>query len=151
MLLPIFRDWISYHKALELWFHSAHHNVRGSAFLADHIHLYGDLYNSLGDTFDSIVERGIGLTKDQSLADAVSYAIGASNHLKGWSIPSGQNAEQLVLEAQRRLEEYLEYLEAMRKQMEIQGILSTGLDDMLAGMCNDIESKLYLVGQRASF
>lgn len=152
MLLESFRDWIGMHKAMELWFHQAHHNVRGVSFVADHQNLYGAIYTDvLGVAFDNIIERGIGLTEDQTLADAVEYAIGAANILRGWPSPSSLSAEQLASEAHRRLSDYLDYIEAMRAQFELHSCLSLGLDDLIAGMCNDIETQLYLVGQRASF
>lgn len=152
MLLESFRDWIGMHKAMELWFHQAHHNVRGVSFVADHQSLYDEIYtNLLGDAFDMIVERGIGLTEDQTLADAVEYAIRAGQIMSGWPRPSSLSAEQLASESHRRLFEYLEYIEAMKSQFELHGVLSTGLEDMIGGLCNDIETQLYLVGQRASF
>ena len=152
MLAGTFRDWIAMHKAMELWFHQAHHNVRGVSFVADHATLYDGIYSGLlGEKFDEIVERGIGMTEDQTLADAVDYAIGAAGHLKGWPVPSSMNAEQLASEAKHLLKDYLDYLTHMREMIDLHGQLTAGLDDLISSFCSDLETQVYLVGQRASF
>jgi len=152
MLIETFRDWIGYHKAMELWFHNAHHSVRGASFAGDHAILYDEIYTTvLGDSFDEVVERGIGLTEDQTLADAVEYAINAHNRLKTWPLPSSLSAEQLVAEAVRRMEEYLEYMKWMSESLEMSGELTLGLDDMIAAMCGTLETELYKLKQRSSF
>jgi hypothetical protein len=151
MLIETFRDWIGYHKALELWFHNAHHSVRGGSFAGDHAILYDNLYTVVfGDSFDGVVERGIGLTDDQSLADAVEYAINAHNRLKGWPTPSSLSAEQLAAEGVTRITEYLDFLQWMRESLEFTGELTLGLDDMIAGMCDVLETETYKLKQRSA-
>jgi DNA-binding ferritin-like protein len=152
MLNGTFKEWIAMHKAMELWFHQAHHNVRGTSFASDHVELYGNIYDEvLGTAFDTVVERGIGLTEDQSLANAVDYAIGAANILKAWRTPSTLSAEQLAAEAKHLLKEYLEYLRHLKEMLDLHGELTPGLDDFIAAHCSDLETQVYLVGQRASF
>lgn len=151
MLTEIFKNWISIHKALGFWFHSAHHTVKGNSFIADHSILFNDTYTWFDDNFDGLVERGIGLTEDHTLADPIIFVLSAFNHLQLWKPAYEMSTEQLVVEGKEHLEYYLEYLEQMRFTLKKENLLSTGLDDMTATLCNDIESKLYLYNQRSKY
>ena len=60
------------HRAMIAWFHAAHHVTKGTGFGGDHVNIYGEIYTTLDTDLDGIVEKGIGLTGDETLADPVS-------------------------------------------------------------------------------
>ena len=60
----VFSEWVCTVKAIELWFHSAHHLTKGAGFSGDHVNLYGKIYLELQEEFDAVAERVLGLPQD---------------------------------------------------------------------------------------
>jgi DNA-binding ferritin-like protein len=140
---------IAWLRALHMWFHAAHHVVRGTSFSGDHAKLYDKIYTSIQDEVDGAVEKGIGLTGNMELANPQSVAAAALKILKGGPSPSEMDPQQLA-EAGMALEQaYLSFISDMFEELEEQGMLSLGLNDQLAASANTHETFVYLLGQRA--
>ena len=144
----IFRQWIGMHRAMIAWFHAAHHVTKGTGFGGDHVNIYGEIYTSLDEDLDQIVEKGIGLTGDESLADPVSSLSMAAGLLAQQPASANQDAETIACNAFEVIKYYVKSIESIYAQFEACG-MSLGLDDLLQGLANQYETYVYLLQQRS--
>ena len=144
----IFRQWIGMHRAMIAWFHAAHHVTKGTGFGGDHVNIYGEIYTALDEDLDQIVEKGIGLTGDESLADPVSSLSMAAGLLAQQPASANQNAETIACNAFEVIKYYVKSIESIYAQFEACG-MSLGLDDLLQGLANQYETYVYLLQQRS--
>ena len=144
----IFRQWIGMHRAMIAWFHAAHHVTKGTGFGGDHVNIYGEIYTTLDEDLDQIVEKGIGLTGDESLADPVSSLSMAAGLLAQQPASANQDAETIACNAFEVIKYYVKSIESIYAQFEACG-MSLGLDDLLQGLANQYETYVYLLQQRS--
>ena len=144
----IFRQWIGMHRAMIAWFHAAHHVTKGTGFGGDHVNLYGEIYTQLDEDLDGIVEKGIGLTGDETLADPVSSLSMAAGLLAQQPASANQDAETIAANGLHVIKYYVEFIEKIYAQFENVG-MSLGLDDLLQGHANQYETYVYLLQQRS--
>ena len=144
----IFRQWIGMHRAMIAWFHAAHHVTKGTGFGGDHVNIYGEIYTTLDEDLDQIVEKGIGLTGDESLADPVSSLSMAAGLLAQQPASANQDAETIACNAFEVIKYYVNSIESIYSQFEACG-MSLGLDDLLQGLANQYETYVYLLQQRS--
>ena len=144
----IFRQWIGMHRAMIAWFHAAHHVTKGTGFGGDHVNLYGEIYTTLDEDLDGIVEKGIGLTGDETLADPVSSLSMAAGLLAQQPASANQDAETIACNAFEVIKYYVKAIESIYAQFEACG-MSLGLDDLLQGLANQYETYVYLLQQRS--
>ena len=144
----IFRQWIGMHRAIIAWFHAAHHVTKGTGFGGDHVNLYGEIYTTLDEDLDGIVEKGIGLTGDETLADPVSSLSMAAGLLAQQPASANQDAETIACNAFEVIKYYVKAIEGIYSQFEACG-MSLGLDDLLQGLANQYETYVYLLQQRS--
>ena len=144
----IFRQWIGMHRAMIAWYHAAHHVTKGTGFGGDHVNIYGEIYTQLDEDLDMIVEKGIGLTGDETLADPVSSLSLAATKLAQYPAAANQDAETIASHAFALSKEYISFIESIYSQFETCG-MSLGLDDLLQGLANQYETYVYLLQQRS--
>lgn len=144
----IFRQWIGMHRAMIAWYHAAHHVTKGTGFGGDHVNIYGEIYTQLDEDLDMIVEKGIGLTGNETLADPVSSLSLAATKLAQYPAAANQSAETIAQHAFAISKEYIAFIESIYKQFEACG-MSLGLDDLLQGLANQYETYVYLLQQRS--
>ena len=144
----IFRQWIGMHRAMIAWYHAAHHVTKGAGFGGDHVNIYGEIYTQLDEDLDTIVEKGIGLTGDETLADPVSSLSLAATKLAQYPAAANQDAETIASHAFALSKEYIAFIESIYSQFEACG-MSLGLDDLLQGLANQYETYVYLLQQRS--
>ena len=144
----IFRQWIGMHRAMIAWYHAAHHVTKGTGFGGDHVNIYGEIYTQLDEDLDMIVEKGIGLTGDETLADPVSSLSLAATMLAQYPMAANQNAEMIAAAAFEISKSYIAFLEGIYAQFNACG-MSLGLDDLLQGLANQYETYVYLLQQRS--
>ena len=144
----IFRQWIGMHRAMIAWYHAAHHVTKGTGFGGDHVNIYGEIYTQLDEDLDRIVEKGIGLTGDETLADPVSSLSLAATMLAQYPMAANQNAEMIACSAFEISKSYVAFLEGVYSQFDACG-MSLGLDDLLQGLANQYETYVYLLQQRS--
>ena len=144
----IFRQWIGMHRAMIAWYHAAHHVTKGTGFGGDHVNIYGEIYTQLDDDLDMIVEKGIGLTGNETLADPVSSLSLAATKLAQYPAAADQSAETIAQHAFAISKDYIAFIESIYKQFEACG-MSLGLDDLLQGLANQYETYVYLLQQRS--
>lgn len=143
----IFRQWIGMHRAMIAWFHAAHHVTKGTGFGGDHVNIYGRIYTELEEDFDEIVEKGLGLTGDETLADPASILSQAAGQLSQYPQPTNQDAELIARNALEIARVYISFIESIYIQFEACG-MSLGLDDLIQGFANKYETYVYLLQQR---
>ena len=144
----IFRQWIGMHRAMIAWFHAAHHVTKGTGFGGDHVNLYGEIYTKLDEDLDGIIEKGIGLTGDETLADHVSSLSLSATLLSQQPASANQDAETIANNAFEVIKYYVTSIESTYAQFEAAG-MSLGLDDLLQGLANQYETYVYLLQQRS--
>ena len=144
----IFRQWIGMHRAMIAWYHAAHHVTKGTGFGGDHVNIYGEIYTQLDEDLDMIVEKGIGLTGNETLADPVSSLSLAATLLSKYPASANQSADQIACTAFEVSKSYVAFLEQTYSQFESCG-MSLGLDDLLQGLANQYETYVYLLQQRS--
>ena len=145
----IFRQWIGMHRAMIAWYHAAHHVTKGTGFGGDHVSIYGEIYTQLDEDLDGIVEKGIGLTGDETLADPVSSLSLAATKLTQYPAAANQSANTIACSAFEISKSYVQFLEQTYHQFEASGCMSLGLDDLLQSLANQYETYVYLLQQRS--
>tara|TARA_Y100000593_G_scaffold46217_1_gene87843 strand:- start:848 stop:1309 length:462 start_codon:yes stop_codon:yes gene_type:complete len=143
-----FRQWIGMHRAMIAWFHAAHHVTKGTGFGGDHVSIYGRIYTELEEDFDEIVEKGLGLSGDETLADPIAILSCAANHLARYPQPTNRCAEDIACDALEIAKMYVDFLDQTYQQFDSAGCLSIGLDDQIMGFANKYETYVYLLQQR---
>lgn len=135
-------------KALQTWFHGAHHTAKGTAFIGDHVNLYGEIYSKLGGELDVIIEKAIGISEDESVACPIGLTAKTLELLQQYPSPVSLSPLALVSCAKQLVKGYLGYLEHVADELDASGNLTLGLDDFIAASANGYETFVYLLGQR---
>jgi DNA-binding ferritin-like protein len=142
-------EYVSYLRAIHLWFQGAHHMTKGAGFAGDHVELFGKVYTEVQEEVDGAVEKAIGVTNDECLACPVSITENAlailEEHRCQNENPKGRDLAEVGLALEKT---YIEFLEHMFKILESQDALTLGLNDQLAASANKHEEYVYLLQQR---
>lgn len=144
----IFSEWIYTVKAVELWFHSAHHLTKGTGFSGDHTSLYGMIYTELQDEFDAVAERVLGLTGDEGLLCPKHIMAESLQLLNTYPSPSNMSDQDIAMAANQIILNYCLWENNFHAVLDQQGLLTIGLDDLLSGNASNHEKYAYLLGQR---
>ena len=136
-------------RAMHLWFHSAHNSIYGISFSGDHFSLYHKIYDGIQEEIDDFIERAIGLTADQSMACPIKITGGAYHILGNLPSPTTLMGCEMSEAGRDIIGAYVELLESACNKLEAAGLLTKGLDDLIAGSANVHEGYYYLMQQRA--
>lgn len=140
--------YVSYLRAIHLWFHAGHHLTKGTGFSGDHVELYTKIYTEVQEEIDGAIEKAIGVTEDEALACPLMITKNAISIMEKAGCQVNASAQEIA-EAGLRLEkDYLDFLETMFEQLENSGMLTLGLNDQLAASANSHETYVYLLSQR---
>lgn len=141
-------QYIGMLRGMQLWYHAAHHVTRGTGFFGDHADLYGMLYTEVGDDVDSAIEKAIGLTNDEDMANPCKITDLAVLILKKYPCPPTLTALALASTALEIEKNHNELVTVIFHELESAGCLSLGLDDMLMATINEHEGHIYKLQQR---
>jgi len=141
-------QYIGLLRGMQLWYHAAHHVTRGTGFFGDHADAYGGFYEALTEDFDSAVEKAIGLTNDEEMANPCKITEMALQVLHKFPCPPTLTALALASAALEMEKAHNELVSAMFHELESAGCLTLGLDDMLMATVNDHEGHIYKLQQR---
>lgn len=128
-------------RAMRIYAQSAHHLVKGTPFHSDHA-FFGDVYNQVGDDFDDVAERIVGLYGEEHLnLQNMLQAVMA----KLADAPStGVEDNKVFYSYQLKMEDTLCNL--------ISKIISTGVnagtEQLIGEICNKAEMRKYKIKQR---
>lgn len=148
MIADLLLSFIACTKATEMWFHAAHHVTKGKGFAGDHNILYSKIYELLGDDYDSLVEKGIGLYDEEQLACPILISNLASKIVCNYDSPSNRNDHDIAEIGLYVLLHHLNTLEEFYNQIENTENFTIGFDDLLASMANEYERYIYMLKQR---
>ena len=146
--MQVLSDWIATHKSYVMWFQAAHHLTKGTGFAGDHQNLYGVIYEEAEDSFDAIVERVLGLTNDENVACPSHIALNTVGKLNSLTSPSNQPPLAIAAAALELNKTYLSYLSDFLHNGKVNGLISVGTEDFIAGLCNTLETYNYKLQQR---
>lgn len=130
--------------------HQTNHWIsKGDPFYGDHL-LFERLYGGVTGEIDTVAEKIIGLSTTQNvelnmqLSQLVKVASGFGTAMM---IPQASGLAQRSLQAEMN---FIRVAEAARNSLKENGLLTTGLDNMLAGILDVHEGHVYLLKQRCS-
>lgn len=148
-LVEYMQGYLAHLKAVEMWLHAAHHVAKGKGFLSDHNSLYGEMYTALGDHYDLLVEKSIGLSGQEDVACPASLSLGASHILNNhYETPVNKDSEKIVHLAIQCVANLINSLSSLYEVFDESGFLTLGMEDALSSMANEYEKYLYFLGQR---
>lgn len=140
--------YVSYLRAIHLWFHAAHHLAKGTGFSGDHADLYDRIYTEVQDEIDGAIEKAVGVTNDENLACPLMIASNAVKIMEEAGCMVNASADEIAESGLRLEKAYLDFLESMFAALEEMGALTLGLNDQLAASANTHETYVYLLQQR---
>lgn len=140
--------YVSYLRAIHLWFHGAHHLTKGPGFAGDHAELYDRIYTEVQDEIDGAIEKAVGITEDENLGCPIMITQNAVDIIKEAGCSVNASADEIAESGLRLIKTYLEFVNEMFYNLEKADKLSLGLNDQLAASANTHETYAYLLGQR---
>ena len=131
--------------------HQTHHWLaKGDPFYGDHL-LFQRLYDAVTEDIDAVAEKSVGLGSERNvdlslqvkqLEKMVSGAYGMTQ-----TIPQPTELIKRSLQAEKN---FIKTVCLLASSLKEQGVLTRGLDNMLAGIEDVHESHVYLLKQRSS-
>ena len=125
-------------RAMQLYTHNAHNTITGPTFYEDH-EVLGDLYPKYEETYDSLVERMIGLGMPVDLIESQSGAVAVIQKLP--LTPDPTKCFSTILQLEGILCKKVEECLASHPYSE-------GTKQMLGGMADESEGRQYKLKQR---
>ena len=141
---------IGWLRALHLWFHGAHHVVKGTSFSGDHAVLYDRIYTAVQAEVDGAVEKAVGLTGNVGLACPRMAIEAALSIMDRYPSPVDLKAVEMAQVGLQLEQDYIDFVTEMFEELEAADTLSLGLNDQLAASANAHETFVYLLRQRAA-
>lgn len=141
-------EWLGCLRAVQMWFHAAHHVVSGEPFAGDHGVLYDRIYTEVQDAFDADVEKAIGVSGEEEVACPIKLCEVALRILKSQPSPAALDASGIANAGLAIVRQHVEKLEQLFEKLESENSLTLGLNDHLAAQANTFESYIYLLQQR---
>ena len=148
MISDLLLSFIACTKATQIWFHAAHHVTKGKGFVGDHSILYTKIYETLGEDYDSLVEKGIGLYDEEQLACPILVSQLAAQIVSQFDSPVNRIDEDIAHIGLHILDHHLGNLEMLYYKLEDSQEFTIGFDDLLASMANLYEKYIYMLKQR---
>lgn len=137
----------AWQRALQLWFHSAHHVAKGPAFSGDHA-LYQRIYTGVEAEVDGTIEKIVGLTNDPGLACPHCLTRKALETMERYPSPKDLSPSSIARVGLSMEKAYINFVENLFATLEVRNMLSLGLNDYLAATTNAHETNVYLLQQR---
>jgi len=140
---------LSYLRAMQAWFHGAHHVTGGEGFAGDHSELYTRIYEAMIEDYDSAAEKAIGLSEEKT-ACPLKVMDHANKIISRLTSPCDLTAVEIARHGYSLIMRYLKFLDHLYSSLDKDGSLTLGLDDFIMSMANDYETFAYLLKQRSS-
>lgn len=148
LLTKRFSQYLGMLRAMHLWYHGAHHAVRGVSFSGDHVNLFGKLYLESQEEIDGAIEKAVGLTENEGVSCPVHITKLALQVLMKYPSPPNLTSVSMAATGLQLESDYLELVTQMFEDLDEAGALSLGLNDFLAATANAHEDRIYLLRQR---
>ena len=144
----IFSVYVGFVRAYHLWMHGAHNVTKGPSFSGDHELLYGKIYTEVQDQIDRIIEKGVGVYRDESIACPMKIIENAAMAMEQWESPSQQHAERIAELALLYTKQLVQCGEGTARMLDDMEALSLGMENMIAEFTDVHEGYAYLLQQR---
>lgn len=130
--------------------HHTHHWIsKGDPFYGDHL-LFQRLYEGVDEEIDLVAEKAVGLgttaNVDLNLITAQCYRL-VQNHGSSSTIPHPAELFRRSYQAEMT---FLKFVARLVDSLKESGLLTRGLDNMIAGIEDKHESHVYLLKQRCA-
>jgi hypothetical protein len=132
------------------WFHGAHFVTKGPTFGGDHVNVFGRIYSDIESSFDSDVEKAVGVTGDINVACPQKLSEFAIASMQRYPSPCTLSADDLATTGLTLVKDHIALVEKLFKKLEATNGLTLGLNDHLSGQANDYETFVYLLQQRSN-
>ena len=140
----MFQELLSYLKSLELYYKTAHWQVKNPIYYSDHL-LLDRLSDESGKRIDEVAEKAIGVTGSVASVNLPEILKKVYGCIKDCPYESNENSK--YFEAALHLEEKLQQL---CKQFDQAPETSVGVKNMLGDIADESEGRIYLLKQRLS-
>lgn len=140
--------WLGSIKCCKDWFHGAHHVTKGPTFGSDHVNIFGRIYSDIESSFDSDVEKAVGVTGDINIACPQKLSECAIACMQKYPSPCTLAADDIADTGLTIIKNHITLVEELFKKLETANNLTLGLNDHLSGQANDYETFIYLLQQR---
>ena len=141
-------SYIGCTKALQTWFHAAHHVTKGVGFAGDHVSLYGEIYDGTTKDIDKLIEKSIIIADSEEVACPIIITEVASKVLEKYESPAGKNSDIIAVCGLDFMRNHVSNIENLYSILKQQNALSLGMDDYLSAAANQYEGYIYLLTQR---
>lgn len=135
-------------RGAQLWFHAAHHVIKGPAFAGDHAILLSNIYTSLQEDFDSIVEKFVGVFKCDDFACPASHVEKSMELFETYGVPVGRDPQSIMCTGYEIILHLIDKIEKLFIELESSDSMSLGIDDLLSGLASKYETHAYLLQKR---
>lgn len=128
--------------------HQTHHWVaKGDSYYGDHL-LFQRLYEGIAGEIDQVAEKAVGLG-DETNVNMVLQVSQLQKLSQGYGSSSTvPMANELAKRSLRLEKDFLLVMDQLASQMREQGVLTRGVDNLLAGIEDAHEGHVYLLKQR---
>ena len=133
---------LSHIRALASLEQHFHWKASGDNYFGDHM-LFDRLYNETNDLLDSIAEKSVGLFGADSI-DVIEDAALTQKLLTQWK--SDEQSPSIV--AQAAVKFVVAFITSGAKELRESGKMSEGLENLIQGVADKLESHIYLLQQR---
>jgi len=140
--------YVGFIRAYHLWMHGAHNVAKGPAFAGDHVTLYGHIYTEVQDQIDKVIEKGVGVYQEESIACPMQIIENAAIAMEQWESPANQHAERIAELALIYTKLLVKCGEGTVQMLGELDALSLGMENMLADLTDLHEGYVYLLQQR---
>lgn len=144
-LEQFFARYLATLRALQLWFHGAHHAVHGPSFLADHEFL-GELYAHFDEAYDGIAERSVLILGAPGI-DPITVVPAALTQLQAWPKVSAADTD-LMGTALQLVQAHLDQVESGVVALREAGVSYLELETFLGDLLVTSKKAKYKLTQR---
>ena len=140
-------EYLGFMRAIQLWFHGAHHLTRGMSFGGDHVNIYGRIYTDVEAQIDGGIEKAIGIFGDKAGCPIMitSVALGIMNE---YGTPLDMPVQSIAAIGLEIEKDFLKFSQNLYDTLKRLNMMTLGLDDMIMANANAHETFVYLLQQR---
>lgn len=132
-------------RALSILHQTHHWQAAGDSFMADH-KLFEELYTASTEQIDPLAEKIVGLSGKPELVGFSRHVIGVSSFLS--EVKAHGTSDEPARRSLDAEKMFIALVESVMKRLEVRGLLSRGLENLLGGLADEHEKFVYLLGQR---
>jgi len=143
----VFVTILSFANALHYMYQNMHWKSSGESYYGDHL-LFQRLYEGVAEEIDQIVERAIGISGNDDFIKPASNLHKAASILEELMNDdmSSKDFSKVAMEAEKK---FINFIDESIKIFEDEGVMTTGLEDLLPAFVSKHEEHMYLLQQRS--